>query len=244
LSDSLSELIAAASEPLASGEPRPLSIEGGERFAETLEALLRRKNGFYAFESALHVLPSGTGEDVMSLERWNAPDLWRHEYGDMTEGCFFFGEDVFGGQFCFRAGQVCTFDPETGDIEPLAPSLDAWAGEILRRYDNLTGHPLAHDRVEDRVRHRRVLAWGQAHERLEVADELRLVVILAIERADPLERGVEHELGEAAQETLAAQQQLRREPEVAPGQPLERVDRQVRDFRELGHRRDSRIEHG
>jgi len=145
LSDSLSELIAAASEPLASGEPRPLSIEGGERFAETLEALLRRKNGFYAFESALHVLPSGTGEDVMSLERWNAPDLWRHEYGDMTEGCFFFGEDVFGGQFCFRAGQVCTFDPETGDIEPLAPSLDAWAGEILRRYDNLTGHPLAHE---------------------------------------------------------------------------------------------------
>jgi hypothetical protein len=103
--------------------------------------LLRLKNGCYAFEASLHILPAG-GE--RGLAAWNAPELWIDAYGDLAEGCLFFAEDLFGGQFCLYQGQVCAFDPETAELEALADDLEEWAGEILEDYEVLTGHPLAH----------------------------------------------------------------------------------------------------
>jgi len=76
----------------------------------------------------------------MSLEIWNSPELWRHEYGTLAEGLFFFAEDVFGNQFCFREGSVSLFDAETGDAEEVAKSLAEWAERILSEADVLTGH--------------------------------------------------------------------------------------------------------
>ena len=110
-----------------------------------LEELLRRRNGFYAFESALHVFPWGAETTQLGLASWNAPNLWRAACGDLAEGCLFFAEDVFGVQFCFHAGGVFTFDPETGARMPMGASLEEWASLILVDHRTATGWPIAHD---------------------------------------------------------------------------------------------------
>src|SRR5690242_16827205 len=119
----LHELLELATPPI---RRVPAALDGmvagvGPEHAELLLPILEAKNGFYAFESALHVLSdSGTTHEA-GLAAWNAPDLWRDQYdGQMTEGCIFFAEDVFGNQFCSRNGWICSFDAETAKIEPIA----------------------------------------------------------------------------------------------------------------------------
>jgi hypothetical protein len=102
-------------------------------------------NGFFAFESALYVLPAAPApEGARTVQLRNDPDLWRAAYGSMTDGLFFFAEDAFGGQFALRDGGVVTFDPETGNIGEMASNLEGWADQLLRDYEMLTGFPLAH----------------------------------------------------------------------------------------------------
>jgi hypothetical protein len=142
----LDKLVSLSSAPLL--PPFAPTADGGllarGRRASELRALLAARNGFYAFESALHVFPLGRAAGVMDLETWNSDALWRGEYGDQTEGCLFFAEDVFGCQFCLRDEQVFTFDPETGELQEMAADLEDWAGQLLADYEVLTGHPLAH----------------------------------------------------------------------------------------------------
>src|SRR5437899_8720714 len=61
--------------------------------------ILLQKNGFYAFESALHVFPI-TQDPSDGVEGWNSMSLWRQEYEELSEGFLFFGEDVLQDQFC------------------------------------------------------------------------------------------------------------------------------------------------
>jgi hypothetical protein len=117
----------------------------GERAGASLASLLEMKNGWYAFEGALHVLSEPGTVDEPGLIAWNRDDLWRQDYDGMADGAVFFAEDVFGTQFCLREGAVCTFDPETGAFEVMAPTLEAWASEILRDYGLWTGHKLARE---------------------------------------------------------------------------------------------------
>jgi hypothetical protein len=109
-----------------------------------LASLLVERNGFYALVSALHVFPFTASDAVMDLKRWNEPTLWRHAYGDLAEGCLFFSQDVFGGQFCIKNGSVQIFDPESGGLEPLGNTMEDWAAKILAEHDVLCGTKLAH----------------------------------------------------------------------------------------------------
>jgi hypothetical protein len=123
----------------AEGLMRCLGPEGAR-----LSELLHLKNGFYAFESALHVLSFGRARDGrLGVGDWNRKELWIGDYGGMADGNIFFAEDVFGNQFCLREGQVMSFDPETGTLEHIAPGLDAWAADLLENYNVRTGHSLA-----------------------------------------------------------------------------------------------------
>lgn len=129
----------------------PLAPSGGTTFVgagsieNELARALSRKNGFYAFESALHVLPSGNTAGVMTLEAWNDPDLWRTAYGSHGDGHLFFAEDAFGGQFSIKGDAIFSFDPETADSRKVASSLDSWAETVLADFEVLTGFPLAHE---------------------------------------------------------------------------------------------------
>lgn len=129
-----------------------------EAMASLLE-LLRYRNGFYAFESALHVFPAQSNSDEIGLMEWNASELWLREYQGLADDCFFFAEDIFGGQFCLKRDGVYTFDPETGGTTFLAADLEGWANAILTDYEVLTGYPLAHE-------------WQSANERLPAGSRL------------------------------------------------------------------------
>jgi hypothetical protein len=92
--------------------------------------LLSMKNGFYAFESALHVFPV-TNDAVPNLSLWNSSDLWKSEYSSSIKDYLFFAEDIFGIQFCVFKNKIHTFDPETEEIETIAKSFDEWSKCIL-----------------------------------------------------------------------------------------------------------------
>ncbi len=105
--------------------------------------LLNKKNGFYGFESALHVFPFETvGNDIGVLD-WNESGLWIDFYDDLARDAIFFAEDVFGGQFCIKQNGIYSFEPETGSFEYLANDIDEWCKTILEEYSVLTGYPLA-----------------------------------------------------------------------------------------------------
>ena len=113
---------------------------------EELFHMLEQKNGFYAFEYALHVFPL-TADPETGLEGWNAESLWRSGYEDLAEGLLFFAEDILQDQFCLskKQGGVHRFDAETGQTTFLAESVEGWAGVILSNYRRETGWPLVHE---------------------------------------------------------------------------------------------------
>jgi hypothetical protein len=129
--------------------PAPSILETQGRLGAELYGLLCRRNGFYVFESALHMLPLGFGKG-MDLETWNSSGLWRQEFGNKADGLLFFAEDLFGTQFALRDDRVLLFDPETGEAKEFASDLCEWSGRILDDYEFLTGYPLGH-------------AWQESH---------------------------------------------------------------------------------
>lgn len=142
LAENLARLVEIAS--------RPLGVEDAEEcFADIpiaggLRDLLKVRNGFYAFESALHVLACGES-GVHDITAWNRAGGWKGEYNSFTRELFFFAEDVFGVQFGLREGHVFLFDPETGESSLFANDCEEWAGKVLADYEVHTGYPLAHE---------------------------------------------------------------------------------------------------
>jgi hypothetical protein len=143
--EATNKLISIGGEALAESEiPARSVVAPSTQLSSELFDMLRLRNGFFAFEGALHVLPAGPAA-VMSLEKWNSRELWRYEYGDLCTGLYFFAEDGFGNQFCLCEAGVCSFDAETGQAELMGPSLEDWAGAVLTDYEFLTGFPLFHE---------------------------------------------------------------------------------------------------
>src|SRR5258708_4248515 len=94
----LIKLISIASPQLCNESPQlsnEIFVLAGNAGKQLIE-VLNRKNGFYAFESALHLFPAGCKESHIDLASWNQADSWRKEYGDVTSGRLFFAEDIFG----------------------------------------------------------------------------------------------------------------------------------------------------
>ena len=141
----LDELLSIASEAI--GEPIALSefFEGWGELGRQLVEMLSRKNGFYAFESALLVRPLRGAASPRGVVEWNSPALWKGEYHDDLGSVLFFAEDIFGCQFCIRGDEICTFDPETAKFEAMALSVEGWASEVMSDYSLHTGYPLAHE---------------------------------------------------------------------------------------------------
>jgi len=140
------KLLSNASSPLSEREPEILgqSRRLAGTLADQLLGMLLQRNGFYALESALHVFSTHSSPHEISICDWNEDALWRSAYNGLADGCLFFAEDVFGGQFCIKDSKIYTFDPETGSLEYFANDIEDWARILLRDYEVLTGYPLAH----------------------------------------------------------------------------------------------------
>lgn len=143
---SLDKLLSNASSALSEHEPeltgRLRGLAGS--LADDLLRMLHQRNGFYALEGALHVFPAHSSQEEIGLDDWNEDTLWRNDYKGSADGCLFFAEDVFGGQFCIKNNQIYTFDPETGALDYLADDIEGWVEAIISDYEVLTGYPLAH----------------------------------------------------------------------------------------------------
>src|SRR5215813_6409344 len=144
--NNIEKLLSISSEPLA---PNPSAFPAflhSYALGTELFHMLEQKNGFFAFEFALHTFPL-TSDPGMGLEGWNAPTLWRNGYHDLAEGLLFFAQDMLQDQFCLSRtnSEVFRFHAETGQIAFMADSLEAWAGVILRNYETETGWSLAHE---------------------------------------------------------------------------------------------------
>jgi hypothetical protein len=142
----IEELVSISSGPLApepDGPSRSLEAYG---LGQELFQMLQLRNGFYAFESALHVFPL-TSDPAAGLEAWNSASLWRDAYQDLAEGLLFFAEDILQDQFCLSLKQsgVFRFESETGRTNFLSDSLEGWADRILSDHRVETGWPLAHE---------------------------------------------------------------------------------------------------
>lgn len=116
-----------------------------QHLVDELRGVLTARDGFYAFESALHVRPATAGiRNEPSLSEWNASSLWAASYASDSQDCFFFAEDGLAAQICLWNGAVARLDPETGALEQIAPDLETWAGLVLADPGPLTAFPLVH----------------------------------------------------------------------------------------------------
>lgn len=129
---------------LCSVPPRWVNLRPEGRLGSELVALLERKNGFLAFEAALHVFGDCEQGAYPSLHLWNSHDCWRQYYGSLAEGCIFFAQDAFGFQFAIKDDAVWSFDAETGGLTKLADTLEGWAALVLNDYEFQTGYPFIH----------------------------------------------------------------------------------------------------
>lgn len=140
------EKLLSSAEPSISDDIPELSKEirllAGS-LANDLLKMLCQHNGFYALNKALHVFSANSSKNEFGIHDWNREGLWRNEYKELAEGCLFFAEDIFGGQFCIKDNQINTFDPETGDLFFIANNIEEWAKEIISDYEVLTGYRLA-----------------------------------------------------------------------------------------------------
>lgn len=139
------KLLSVGSEPLAAAPVVMPELFRPYVLGKELFEMLQKKNGFYAFESALHVFPLMDSET--GLEAWNAGSLWRNSYEELADGLLFFAEDIFQDQFCLsvKQGGVLRFYAETGETVFLANSIEEWAGVILSDYQQETGWPFVRD---------------------------------------------------------------------------------------------------
>ena len=143
---SIEKLLSIGSESLAAKPSASPEFLREYALGSELFHMLEQKNGFYAFEFALHVFPL-TPDPETGLEGWNAGSLWRNEYGDLAQGLLFFAEDILQDQFCLSKDQggVYRFHAETGQTTFMAESVEQWAGLILSSYRTETGWPLVRE---------------------------------------------------------------------------------------------------
>lgn len=133
-------ILAMASSPLSA---RPIPHDNMITWVpKDLMALLQKRNGFYAFVSALHLYPlSGAPVSIQGITE-GFP--WRETYGATGEDISVFGQDVFGCQFCASSeGTYFRLDLDTGEREVLGNTLDEFFQSILDDPEVQTGYPLA-----------------------------------------------------------------------------------------------------
>lgn len=144
---STDKLISLGSDPLCPSVAgsRIKLLDSWRKLGNELADFLWKKNGFYAFESALHVFPVCRKGRIMDLAKWNHPNVWIKYYDDMALDTLFFAEGILGDQFGIKDGEIVRFEAETGLMERVAANLEEWTALILHDYKFQTGYPLAHE---------------------------------------------------------------------------------------------------
>jgi hypothetical protein len=140
----IEQLLRSGTAPIIAGPVNRDEIEVPGSRGDELASMLALRNGFYAYQYALHIFSCGVGNEP-DVRSWNSNALWRHEFGDLAADHFFFAEDAFGFQFTIKNDRIWSFDPETAHAEELAADLEGWASTILDDPAYYTGCVLANE---------------------------------------------------------------------------------------------------
>lgn len=97
-----------------------------------LGKMLTRLNGFFAFNSGIHIFHVGDDDRCTSLLTWNDEATWQETYQGLADSLFCFGQDIFGTQFAVRNNEkVVVWNPETCEDEESFDTLEDWAAWLL-----------------------------------------------------------------------------------------------------------------
>lgn len=108
----------------------------GAPLPEGLCQFLLRRNGGSFSGGLLHIMGAARPFRHDDLVTWNQPHDWKAAFGshDLTRFVFF-ADDVFGNQFGYEPGTpnppVIRFDVQVGEVNELAPSIEAFFEEVL-----------------------------------------------------------------------------------------------------------------
>jgi hypothetical protein len=110
------------------------SIDDVELLRELPSNLVRvlgDTNGFILHEGALHVRGASLTPDWHSLRiAWRGPSAFHTLYESVQATDIPFAQDQVGDQFLIRGGKVLRLSAETGDVEPLADSLEDFLARV------------------------------------------------------------------------------------------------------------------
>lgn len=131
--NNIEKLLKISSSPIKDNTPNKANVNDKD-----LYNLLNHRNGFYAFESALHVFSDDELKEINTLIK--SEKLYKD-----IENCIYFAEDIFGNLFCMKNNRIYMFDVETEKLDYIVDSIGGWTEEILKDYNFLTGYSLAHE---------------------------------------------------------------------------------------------------
>ena len=104
------------------------------RVPQPLRDALRQRNGCVAYRGGFHVRGACIEPAWHSLRAaWEGPMALHSLYEEILESDVPFAEDGLGDQYLLRDEEVWHLWAETGEVEQIAPSLDAFLSDVLAR---------------------------------------------------------------------------------------------------------------
>lgn len=110
-----------------------------------LVRILSGANGFILHDGALHVRGASITPDWHSLRvALHGPTAFHTLYESVHTTDIPFAQDQFGDQFVFRDGRVFRLSSETGDVQPLANSLEEFFCRVAADIEGFLNASLGH----------------------------------------------------------------------------------------------------
>ncbi|MEL6809886.1 MAG: SMI1/KNR4 family protein [Bacteroidota bacterium] len=113
------------------------------------EEYVKLSNGGFYYNNSLHFFGSSLKNKSHDIGFMN--DLLKMSYGEIVNGLFFFGEDVFGNMFAFKNDEVYSFNIESAKMELIAQNFKDFLVKLEEDLDYLTGISFVKELTRDQV---------------------------------------------------------------------------------------------
>lgn len=111
------------------------------RDKEYFQFIREISNGGFFFSECIHMYRLCSGMNFNDIKYVN--NEISKSYGELTDGLFSFGQEIFGNQFAFEieSGSIIYFIIETGERQKIADNFSRWLDELFSNFEFLTGVP-------------------------------------------------------------------------------------------------------
>jgi hypothetical protein len=100
--------------------------------------ILGQSNGFALWGGAFIFLPSGSADDVPTIEEFNG-HAWKGIYQDDVRRTVFFAMDVFGFPFGVLDNNIVWMNPETGELHRITKSVRRFLEMVNTEPEHMIG---------------------------------------------------------------------------------------------------------